>query len=105
MPNLVVTDRSGEVRTIDGEMGRSVMEIVRDAGFGDIAAVCGGCCACATCHVFVDPAFLGTIPARSEDEDELLDSADHRRENSRLSCQIRFSDALDGLRIQIAPEE
>jgi 2Fe-2S ferredoxin len=88
-----------------GETGLSVMDVVRGNGFGELAAICGGCCSCATCHVYVDPGFEGALPAISPDENDLLDSSAFRRENSRLSCQIRVSDALDGLTVTIAPED
>jgi 2Fe-2S ferredoxin len=68
-------------------------------------ALCGGCCSCATCHVHVDPDFAALLPPMSEDENDLLDSSDHRNETSRLSCQIHLTAALDGLRVTIAPED
>ena len=60
---------------------------------------------CATCHIFIDPAFADKMPAMSDDENDLLDSSDHRNETSRLSCQITVSDDLDGLKVTIAPED
>ena len=105
MPKLIVVTRDGEEREIDGEAGLSVMEVIRDAGVDELLALCGGCCSCATCHVYVDPAFADALPAMSEDENDLLDSSDHRNETSRLSCQVVLSDALDGLRVTIAPED
>lgn len=80
------------------------MEIARDGGVDDILATCGGCCSCATCHVFVDPDFLDQLPPITEDEDELLETSDARRPESRLSCQIYFVEALDGLIATVAPE-
>jgi 2Fe-2S ferredoxin len=105
MPKLTVVTREGAESTVDGESGLSVMEVIRDNGFDELLALCGGCCSCATCHVHVDPAFLGLLPPMSEDENDLLDSSDNRDETSRLSCQIPFGDALDGLRVTIAPED
>jgi len=105
MPKLYVTDRAGDETEIEGIVGHSVMEIVRDNGFDDLLALCGGCCSCATCHIFVDPAFIDLLPAMSEDEHELLDSSDYRTPTSRLSCQIRFDHVLDGLKVRIAPED
>jgi len=105
MPKLIVVNREGEERAVDGDNGLSVMEIVRDNGFDELLALCGGCCSCATCHVYIDPAFADKLPAMSEDENDLLDSSDHRNEQSRLSCQIMLSDDLDGLRVTIAPED
>lgn len=105
MPKLIVVNREGEESTVDAAEGLSVMEAIRDNGFDELLALCGGCCSCATCHVFVDPAFNDRLPAVSEDEDDLLDSSDHRNENSRLSCQIPLTAELDGLRVTIAPED
>jgi 2Fe-2S ferredoxin len=105
MPKLIVVNRAGEEQTVEGDDGLSVMEVIRDSGFDELLALCGGCCSCATCHVFVDPAFVDKLPAMSEDENDLLDSSDHRSETSRLSCQIIFSNDLDGLKVAIAPED
>jgi ferredoxin, 2Fe-2S len=105
MPKLIVVTREGQESAVEGESGLSVMEVIRDNGFDELLALCGGCCSCATCHVHVDPAFKDRLPPMSEDENDLLDSSDHRDENSRLSCQIPFSDALDGLKVTIAEED
>lgn len=105
MPKLIVVTRDGTESTIEGEAGLSVMEVIRDHGYDELLALCGGCCSCATCHVHVDPAFVDRLPAMDADEDELLDSSDNRVAGSRLSCQIVFDDALDGLRVAIAPED
>ncbi len=105
MPKLVVVNRAGEERSVEAASGLSVMEAIRDNGFDELLALCGGCCSCATCHVHVDPAFADKIPAMTEDEDDLLESSDHRNEQSRLSCQITLTDDLDGLRVTIAEED
>ena len=105
MPKLTIINREGEEKTIDADTGLSVMEAIRDAGFDELLALCGGCCSCATCHVFVDPDFAGKLPTMSEDENDLLDGSDYRKESSRLSCQIPIDDGLDGLRVTIAPED
>ncbi|MFM5949149.1 MAG: 2Fe-2S iron-sulfur cluster-binding protein [Novosphingobium sp.] len=105
MPKLVVVNRAGEEKQIEASAGVSVMEAIRDNGFDELLALCGGCCSCATCHVYVDPAFADKVTPLSEDENDLLDSTDHRTENSRLSCQLEISDALDGLKVTIAPED
>ena len=76
-----------------------------DPVFDELLALCGGCCSCATCHVHVDPEFAAKLPDMSEDEDDLLESSSDRNATSRLSCQIPFSDALDGLRVTIAAED
>lgn len=105
MPKLIVVTREGEEREIMGEAGLSVMEVIRDAGIDELLALCGGCCSCATCHVHVDPAFVSKLPKMSADEDDLLDSSADRNATSRLSCQVEFSDALDGLKVTIAAED
>jgi 2Fe-2S ferredoxin len=105
MPKLIVVTREGEESTLEAQGGLSVMEAIRDAGIDELLALCGGCCSCATCHVQVDEAFLSKLPPMSPDEDDLLDSSDFRQANSRLSCQIPLTDALDGLKVTIAPED
>jgi 2Fe-2S ferredoxin len=105
MPRLIVVTRDGTERETAGRAGWSVMENIRDNGFDELLALCGGCCSCATCHVHVDPEWLDRLKPMKADEDELLDSSDHRRPNSRLSCQILFAPELDGLRVTIAPED
>jgi 2Fe-2S ferredoxin len=105
MPKLIVTLRDGTTQEIEGEDGLSVMEVIRDAGIDELLALCGGCCSCATCHIHIDPAFADLLPPMSEDESDLLDSSDHRDETSRLSCQVPFSAAVDGLAIRIAEED
>jgi ferredoxin, 2Fe-2S len=105
MPKLIVVTREGKERELEGETGLSVMEIIRDGGIDELLALCGGCCSCATCHVHIDPAFSDRMPEMSEDENDLLDSSNHRDADSRLSCQIRFTQSLDGLKIRIAKED
>ena len=105
MPQITIINRDGSKRSIDAQPGRSVMEIIRDAGFDELLALCGGCCSCATCHVYVDPADAERLPLLNADENDLLDSSDHRTARSRLSCQIRFDAALDGLTVTVAPED
>ncbi|MEQ1495260.1 MAG: 2Fe-2S iron-sulfur cluster-binding protein [Novosphingobium sp.] len=105
MPKLVVVNRAGVETAVEASVGVSVMEAIRDNGFDELLALCGGCCSCATCHVYVDPAFAGKVNPLSEDENDLLDSTDHRTENSRLGCQIEITGELDGLKVTIAPED
>jgi 2Fe-2S ferredoxin len=104
MATLLVTTREGEERAIEAPDGISVMQSIRDAGIDELLALCGGCLSCATCHVYIDEEDLARVPAVSEDENDLLESSDHKSERSRLSCQLIVSDALDGLRLSIAPE-
>ena len=105
MPKLIVVDRAGTEKTIDAQTGLTLMEAIRDNGFDELLALCGGCCSCATCHVYVDPAFADKLPPMSEDENDLLESSDHRNETSRLSCQVPLTAAMDGLKVSIAAED
>ncbi len=105
MPQLIVTTRENKEKSINGKAGATVMQIIRDAGIDELLALCGGCCSCATCHVYVDPAFAAALPQMSADENDLLDGSSYRNATSRLSCQIAFTDALNGLRVTIAPED
>lgn len=102
MAKLVIVNTDGAEKEVEVKSGFSVMEAIRDNGFDELLALCGGCCSCATCHVIVDPAFADKLPKMSEDENDLLDSSDHRVETSRLSCQLKMTDALDGLKVTIA---
>ncbi len=81
------------------------METLRDAGIDEIMAICGGGCSCATCHVYVADEDWARLSPASSEEAELLEFSEHPSERSRLSCQIRMSDALDGLHLTIAPED
>ncbi|HEY0685795.1 MAG TPA: 2Fe-2S iron-sulfur cluster-binding protein [Steroidobacter sp.] len=103
--DILIQDRAGNERSVTAEPGTSLMEAIRDNGFDELMALCGGSCSCATCHVHVNPAFLETLPPMSELENDLLDSSDRRDERSRLACQIPITTALDGLRVAIAPED
>jgi 2Fe-2S ferredoxin len=105
MPEIFVTTREGATSSLTVKAGISLMEALRDGGHDELLALCGGCCSCATCHVYVDPEHLAKLPAMSEDENELLDSTSHRNETSRLSCQVKLTDALNGLKATIAPED
>ena len=105
MVKIHVVDRSGEERPIEAAEGRTIMEAMRDNGFDDLLALCGGCCSCATCHVHVDPSYRDQFPTMSDDENDLLDSAGDRDANSRLSCQLPISPDLDGVRIRIAEQD
>lgn len=105
MIKFFVQCRDGSVRPLEGEAGQSVMELIREAGVDDLLALCGGCCSCATCHVYIDPVVSGQLAAVSDDENDLLESSDHRTPQSRLSCQLTCSTALEGVTIVIAPED
>ena len=95
MAEIVILDRQGQEHRVQGRVGVSVMETLRDLDFG-VAAICGGMCSCATCHVHVDPAFAAQLPAMTEDENDLLDSSGSRDANSRLACQVHVTGDLGG---------
>jgi 2Fe-2S ferredoxin len=105
MGKLVIVNRDGAETEVEVTNGFSVMEGIRDNGIDELLALCGGCCSCATCHIHIDPAFADKVPPMGEDESDLLDSSEHRNEFSRLSCQIKMTAALDGLRVIIAEED
>ena len=97
MPTVLVIDRDGVERELAAPDGVPLMEPLRDMDDG-VAAICGGMCSCATCHVYVDADWLPRLPAIMSDERELLSELTHYREDSRLSCQLEFTEALAGLR-------
>ncbi len=95
-----VTDQDGKEHTLEGLEGWRVMEIIKDYGL-TIKAECGGACCCATCHVYVDGAWVDKLHAMRDDEEDMLDEAIDVRDNSRLSCQIIMSEELDGLKVTL----
>ncbi len=106
MSALTVTfvEEDGTVKTLSGETGQSLMQVGKDAGVEGILADCAGSCACATCHVYVDDDWYTAVGAPDAVEAEMLDMvADVRKDNSRLSCQIKLTAALDGLKVTVAP--
>ena len=104
MARIYVTDRMGESLVVEGHTGASVMETLRELDNG-VEALCGGMCSCATCHSYIDSAWRDRLPPRSPEEEELLSELEYFTESSRLTCQLRFSEELDGLTLTIAPEE
>jgi ferredoxin, 2Fe-2S len=105
MAELIIVSREGEVKIHSATEGRSLMEVIRESGNDELLALCGGCCSCATCHVHVQPEYADKLPPISNDENDLLDSSTHRNQYSRLSCQVPFTEALDGMRVIIAQED
>ena len=105
MTTLNVTLRTGEARVVQARPGASVMETIRDSGIDEIMAICGGCCSCATCHVYVADADWDRLSPPGPGEAELLEFSEHPTERSRLACQIKISEALNGLSVTIAPED
>ena len=103
MTKIIVKDREGNGQELSADIGLTLMEIIRDAGM-DIEAACGGCCACATCHLYVDKDWFSKLSAKEDDEESMLDQAFNLKVNSRLGCQIEFNDGLDGIKVELAPE-
>ena len=103
MGSIIVLDREGKEHKLNAQNGLTIMEIIRDAGL-DIEAACGGCCACATCHVYIDDKWLHKLDPIDDDEESMLDQAFDVKKNSRLSCQIQLNEELDGLELELAPE-
>lgn len=99
MPKITYIDSSGNERTVEGKNGMTVMETAIKHNVPGIDADCGGACACATCHVYVDPAFMDKVGKPSAMEQSMLDFAENVRETSRLSCQIKIREDLDGLKV------
>jgi 2Fe-2S ferredoxin len=102
---LTIVNRDGSEQEIAAEPGTTLMETIRNAGVDELLALCGGCLSCATCHVFIDPEHGAALPERSQDEHDLLEGSEFFEARSRLSCQVPIGDALDGARIELAPED
>ena len=100
---IIAIDRKGVEHVVEGNDGWTVMEALRDAGL-PVAAECGGACACATCHVYVEDGWYEKLNPPSPDELDMLDMALAVQPNSRLSCQIIANDNTDGIKVTIAPE-
>ena len=103
MSKIYVKDRDGGMHELLAENGLTLMEIIRDAGL-DIEAACGGCCACATCHIYVDEKLYKSLPSKNEDEESMLDQSFHVTNESRLGCQIEYTDNFNGIKLTLAPE-
>ena len=105
MAKITYIEHNGTEHLVDVKNGLTVMEGARDNGIPGIEADCGGACACSTCHVYVDDAWVDKLPAKDAMEDDMLDFAFKPDPvKSRLTCQLKVSDALDGLRVQM-PEK
>ena len=99
---IFVIDPDGKEHELEALEGWRVMEIIKDYGL-PLKAECGGACCCATCHVYVDEAWVSKLHEMRDEEEDMLDEAIDIQDNSRLSCQILMSEALDGLKVTIAP--
>jgi 2Fe-2S ferredoxin len=104
MAQMIVVDRDGKEHEIAAKPGLKVMEVLRELDYG-VAAICGGLCSCATCHVYVDESWVSCLPKPQSDELELLkELPDYNEATSRLSCQVDFTDALSGIKVTIAAD-
>jgi 2Fe-2S ferredoxin len=101
MPSITFIEHSGAVHKVEAEIGQTLMEAAIKNDVRGIVAECGGACSCATCHVYVDAAWRETTGAPSQMEEDMLDFAFDVRPESRLSCQIRIAEKLDGLVVRI----
>ena len=99
---IKVKDKEGVLHELNAEVGSTIMEIIRDAGL-DIEAACGGCCARATCHVYITNDKFNNLTAIDDDEESMLDQAFEVEKNSRLGCQIEYTEELNGMELTLAP--
>lgn len=100
---IKVKDREGKIHELEAAFGSTIMEIIRDAGL-DIEAACGGCCACATCHIYVTNHKIERLTPIDDDEESMLDQAFDVKKNSRLGCQIEYTDEINGMELTLAPQ-
>ena len=105
MPKIIYQTRDGSRHEVEVETGYSVMEGAINNNIEGIVAECGGACACATCHGYIDAAWVEKLTAMDDMEDSMLDAAFERKANSRLTCQIEVSDELDGLVVHVAEND
>ena len=103
MSKIFVTDREDNTYELKAEIGLTLMEIIRDAGL-DIEAACGGCCACATCHLYIEGDWKEKLPKIENEEESMLDQAFHVTSQSRLGCQIEYNNNINGIKLTLAPE-
>ena len=101
MPKVTFIQKDGRPSEVEAVPGDSIMETAIDNDIDGIVAECGGACSCATCHVYIDDGWLDKLPAPDSLEDGMLDCVIDRRPNSRLSCQIRVSDEIDGIVVRV----
>ena len=105
MPKITYVQPDGTQQVVEAEAGLTVMEAAKKNLISGIEAECGGACACATCHVYVDTAWRGPVGKPAEMEEDMLDFAFDVREESRLSCQIKITSALDGLIVRVPAKQ
>lgn len=104
MTKITFKQPDGSQQVVEAEAGMTVMEAAKKHLIDGIEAECGGACACATCHIYVDEAWRDAVGAPSDTEEDMLDFAFDVRDSSRLACQIKVTDELDGLVVTV-PEK
>ena len=105
MPTIHVTRRDGRQEAVEARSGQSLKDALKGAGIDEILGLCGGSASCGTCHIHVAEDWLSRLDPVRGNEEELLGYSDWRQPNSRLACQIPFTDALDGIAVTVAPED
>ena len=105
MPKITYISHDGQTYAVDGDIGQTVMETAIKHDVPGIVAECGGACSCATCHIYVDEAWRATTGEPSQMEEDMLDFAFEVKPESRLSCQLRITDAYDGLVVRISEHQ
>ena len=101
MPTIKITDATGETREVAAQTGLSLMEVAVDNNIAGMVAECGGACACATCHIYVPAEWQGKTGDKTDMEETMLDFAEGVEEGSRLACQIKVSDEIDGITVKL----
>ncbi len=105
MSAVTYIEHSGTTHTVEGENNRNLMQLATDNNVPGILGDCGGTCSCATCHGFIDERWLDKLPPMSSTESFMLEAVPDRQPNSRLCCQIKMNDALDGIVVQLPSEQ
>jgi 2Fe-2S ferredoxin len=105
MPKIVFIEPDGRRREITAPVGITLMEAARQHGIRGVVAQCGGACACATCHLYIDPAWVAKLEPREDMEEGMLETAWEPRENSRLSCQVHVTAELDGMQVTVPRQQ
>lgn len=101
---LHITDRQGESHEIEAIVGFTIKDVIAQSLRPDHFGDCGGCCACATCHVYVDEAYVDKLNICDEDETEMLEMSSDKRSNSRLGCQVPVTAEMDGMKLEVAQD-
>jgi 2Fe-2S ferredoxin len=104
MPKVTFIERNGSARIVDATVGHSLMEAAKHNDVRGIAADCGGCCICGTCHVYIEPEWRSVVGGKTDIEVATMSFSENVEDYSRLSCQIKVTDAMDGLVVRVVEE-